>query len=190
MKRTKIAPLLLLAFLIPNADAVEGIFSDNFDPPPPLYSWIDYPNAPNTGFRAGVEITDFAQVFGHINDTDSMMPFPGRSGSSPVIMQFPGYETLAMQFVVPEEPYQGGVGCSSYSGQILDIAISTTPWDFPTDPVYATFNVAPGESGPTWSNYLPNKALLTPGQTYYYLFRLSDPQTHTVATGLNSVFGP
>jgi hypothetical protein len=191
--KTKVAALLpLLALLAPTirADDVDSIFSDSFDLPSPLYSTVSYPNSPNTGSRPGVDITDFAQVFGHSTNADSLVSFPGRSGSSPVILQFPGSGTVSMQFVVPTQHYQGSVGCSTYDGQTVDIAISTTPWAFPIDPVYASFGVGPGEYGPTWSNYLVNKAYIPPGSIRYYLIRLSTPQVDELRAGFNSTFGP
>lgn len=152
----------------------------------PLFSNVAYPNSPGSGIRPQVNIRDFGQVFGHRNSTDTVVPFPGAAGSSPAILQFPGDKIVAMQFVVPMTPYHGIVGCSSYYGHTVDIGISTNPNVFPTDPRYWS-RCGPGDGGPQWSNHYTNMALVNPGQTYYYVFRLSTPQPGLVSAAFNSV---
>lgn len=162
-------------------------------PPPtdvPIYSDIDYPNTPGDPVRRHVDITRFENVFGHMSGLDSAVMFPGRAGSQPTILAFPRDRTVAMATgPIPAGRFFGTPRVGSYASQVMDIGISLRPDTWPTDPRYVRFAVGTGAEGPTWSTYLTNKALLTPGLSYFFLFRLHEPHTGTVMVGLNHTFG-
>jgi hypothetical protein len=183
--------LILLLLLISCPAIADTLFIDSFEMPlPTRYSAVSYPNAPGSGTRYNVVITNFGAVFGHKDDKDAERPFPGRAGSSPAIWQYPGAVTNTMCFTMVTQPLHGSVGVSTYLGYTMDIGWSMNPWVFPIDPRYATLGAGPGDSGPTWSNYLTNKAYIPPGVFACLMTRLHTPVNGFVKLQLNNDFGP
>jgi hypothetical protein len=161
-------------------------------PPPPdgppgriTSSSIAY--VPSTGhYRMGVDLREYANLFGHATPDDDLIPFPGRSNSMPTILVFPKNGYVALHFRVPDDisPYRfGWIGRQEYNyGQDLTSSISATPGDF--NPMTA-LSVVSGQSGQALSKWRTstqaanNGALVLPGHDYFYNLKMTDPTRHS-----------
>jgi hypothetical protein len=144
---------------------------------------------PSAGTRGGVDLTSWDNIWGHSTASDTAVAWPGRHDSQPSILSFDRTKYIAAKIVVP--PGQG----SSYGwivhteynyGLDLTTAISTTCGDFaPANPVCKTvaqsgMNLTPWRVGGT--NFCP----LTPGTTYYFNVKATNPAQGTTTCAASS----
>jgi len=144
---------------------------------------IRYPNWGNgTGTRTNVDLTQFDNIWGHLNNVDSITPWPGVSGTQPAIMNWNRSQYAAAKFHVPANQsihQYGNFGYGTYySGPSMTLAISQTCGDFsPTNPVCVSTHGA-GESFRKWViNPFTNGCPLTPNTDYYVNIKMADPNT-------------
>lgn len=196
--------LLLSASLLAAGDVV---FSDTFDlsldgcPDSSIRASRGDIRYPTTGYslRQDVDLTLFENIWGHSNNNDSVVPWPGRNGSSPALLHFGKNQFFAARFHVPPgitTTSSGFYGYSTYfSGPLMEIAISTTCGDFlPTNTACVSTRGA-GESFGKW-RISPNvqNCPLTPDTDYFVNGRLVNAQPQDCigqpecSIGLNSTF--
>lgn len=175
------------------ANAVAGACAVVPPPPPPPggeppgrihSSAIAYvPSALNPPYnRMGVDLTDFAALFGHASTVDGVIPFPGRANSQPSIVVFPKTGYVALHFRVPAgfSPYRfGWISRQEYNyGQDLTSSISTTPGDFNPATAHEVINGLSGQALSFWraSAHAANRGvILQPDVDYYYNLKMTDP---------------
>lgn len=96
-----------------NADAVDDIFVDGFDSAsscqaPAGYGRLDIANMTygpvSNAYRAGVDVTEWDNVFGHGTAYDDVTPWPGVVGSSPVAHTLGRNEYMAIHFNTGNAP--------------------------------------------------------------------------------------
>lgn len=141
---------------------------------------IIYPNTGNSR-RWGEDLRYYENIWGHANNSDAPVLWPGRSGSAPAILKFWKSQFVAAQFTVPmgisSQAYLR-VGYSTYySGPLLDLSVSQTCGDFaPANPVCLTTGVSGGQS---FKKIVVAPATdgcpLIPGETYYINIRMNNP---------------
>ena len=150
---------------------------------------IYYPNS-GQGTRPNVSVTSWDSVWGYRNATDTLHPWPGVSGSSPVLMNFIRGRYLAARFTVPTTAAPtlfGFLNHGTYlAGPPLTMSISQSCGNFnPTATRCYIENRGAGESMVSWvTSENPNRCILTPGQSYYVNVKLTDP--NAVNTACNS----
>jgi hypothetical protein len=128
--------------------------------------------------RPNMDVTEWDNIWGHSNLVDAINPWPGGSGSAPVIRAFNRLVVLCAHFKTPSTPITPGfftyprnwVG-SDLTQYGIDIAVSKIKCDFtpnagstnfnalPTDDVVLSYRGAPGNP-----NYY---AILEPSTDYY-----------------------
>ena len=92
---------------------------------------IHYLPEPPAHVRHAVDITAWDNIWGHINETDDVTPWPGVSGASPTIWSIGKTQYLAAKFHVGPSVTSGFYKSVSYgAGPIIDAAISQTCGDF------------------------------------------------------------
>jgi len=157
-----------------------------------LTATIKYPNAPGSGIRNAVNVTQWGTVFGHRNSTDPESAWPGAAGASPAIAGFTGNGYIALEFT-PTVRAQVTVGVSSYYGWLLDGAWSTRPGDFTGSAACAGARGG-GDSFQKMSSDPARPGCYIPkGQRAYFNIRLHKPQDAPVTAQFNLstlVFGP
>jgi hypothetical protein len=174
------------------ANAVAGACVVTPPPPPPggappgriVSSAIAYvPGALNPPYnRVGVDLQEYANLFGHASTVDDLIPFPGRANAQPSILVFPKTGYVALRFRMPAgfSPYRyGWISRQEYNyGQDLTSSISRTPGDF--NPATAA-EVIEGRSGQRLSMWRSSAAaantgvILQPEVDYYYNLKMTDP---------------
>lgn len=196
--------LILSASLLGTADVV---FSDTFDLSPDTCpdssirasrSDIRYPTTGNS-LRYDVDLTLFENIWGHSNNSDSAVAWPGRNGSGPALLNFGKSQYVAARFHVPPgitTTSSGFYGYATYySGPPVELAISTTCGDFqPANPACVSTRSA-GESFGKW-RIVPStqNCPLAPDTDYFVNVRLVDALPDDCLfqpeckIGLNSVF--
>lgn len=196
--------LMLSASLLGAGDVV---FSDTFDLSPDscpdssiraTSSDIRYPTT-GSSLRYDVDITRFENIWGHANNSDNAVLWPGRNGSGPVLMNFGKNQYVAARFHVPPgitTTSSGFYGYATYfSGPLVELAISTTCGEFaPANPACVSTHGA-GESFGKW-RIQPNtqNCPLAPDTDYFVNARLVDALPEDCLgvpecrIGLNSVF--
>lgn len=138
---------------------------------------------PNTGSsrRYRVDVTAYENIWGHSNNSDAAILWPGRNGTQPALLDFWKTQFVAAKFHVPADvnPRQivtMGYG-TYYSGPTLDLSVSTTCGDFnPANANCVTTNVGAGSSFKkiVVAPYV-NGCPLTPGTDYYVNIRMTNP---------------
>ncbi len=94
---------------------------------------IHYLPEPPTHVRHGVDITQWDNIWGHINENDDVTTWPGVAGASPTISSIGTNQYLGAKFHVGAEPQSltGFYIDVSYGpGPPIDAAISTSCGDF------------------------------------------------------------
>ena len=103
-----------------------------------MVSDIHYLPEPPTHVRHAVPLTDWNNIWGHINENDNVTPFPGPVGASPTISTLGKTEYIAAKFNTGSLPanFSGFYKNVSYgAGPDLDMTISTACGDFaPAEP--------------------------------------------------------
>ena len=142
---------------------------------------IRYPNT-GSGVRNNVDLTVYDNIWGHLNNTDGVTPWPGVNGTQPAILNWNRATYVAAKFHVPanESTHQyGRLGYGTYySGPPMTLSISSTCGDFsPTNPVCVSTHGA-GESFNKWViDPFTNGCPLTPNTDYYVNIKMADPNT-------------
>lgn len=140
---------LLLAAATSQTQPADGIYKDSFDSGASCPATIDSPNGPlnlrrisdiwyyPAGVRHTVDVTDFANIWGHIDALDGLTDWPGVPGASPTIKTIGRHEYVAAKFHVPPDalPTLNGTmkHVSYWGGPPIDVSISQTCGDF--DPI-------------------------------------------------------
>lgn len=141
---------------------------------------IDYPNIPGAGVRRGVDVTQFANIWGHATDRDAAVPYPGRDGAVPSVS---GWGTngayVAAAFTAPASATYNTLRFSTYTDanvDALDAAVSTRCGDFVPGAAHCSIrNVGAGDALLKIAQ-LPyrNGCALVVGRPYYFMFAPSN----------------
>jgi hypothetical protein len=196
---------LLLSTSILGASDV--VFRDTFDlsldgcPDSSIRATISDIRYPTSGMslRYDVDITKFENIWGHLNNSDSAVLWPGRNSSGPALRNFGKNQFIAARFHVPPgiaTTSSGFYGYATYfSGPSVELAISSACGDFlPANPACVSTHGA-GESFGKWR--IQPSALncpLAPDTDYFVNVRLVDALPEDCGyqpecyIGLNSIF--
>lgn len=192
-----IAALVLALAASGTSDSIltDGFDSIDFCRAPPLtrlatsnitYGVSQFPT------RSAVNVTEWDNIWGHVNTTDAVVSWPGRSGSGPRLRDFTRTSFLAAHFKTP--PLVSGMtvsqGFFTYpsfaAGENIDMAVSTTCGDFypnETDSGCSVTNVASADNRVTGWKFTPGNTgvncVLLPNTDYYLNIRLTDPDAST-----------
>lgn len=141
---------------------------------------IIYPSTGNSR-RWGVDLRQYENIWGHANNSDTPVLWPGRSGATPAILKFWKNQFVAARFTVPQDAVPQTylrVGYSTYySGPLLDLSVSQNCGDFaPANPTCLTTGASGGQF---FKKIVIAPAVdgcpLTPGQTYFINIRMNNP---------------
>ncbi len=131
---------------------------------------IKYPNVPGSGIRRNADVTKYAEIWGHANNTDTAVPFPGRTGSVPAVSGWLANHYIAAEFIASSNTRQYVVlGYSQYySGPALKIVVSEQPGVFTSPNPNCVSVLGSGESAKkiVISPYT-NGCQLISGRRYY-----------------------
>ena len=129
--------------------------------------------------RYNVDVTEWANIWGHATALDDVVPWPGRSNASPVFLDFGRTTYIAAHFQVPPgtpSTWYGWIIHTEYEyGADVTAAISTGCGDF-SPPAQACYTL--GTSGQLlvpWRTRTGNFCNLVPGADYYLNLKLRDP---------------
>ena len=158
---------------------------------------------PSSGTRQGVDLTSWDNIWGHSTAADTTVAWPGRHDSQPSILSFDRNKYIAAKIVVPagQSNSYGWIVHTEYNyGLDLTTSISTTCGDFnPTNPLCKSvttsgMNLTPWRA-PPGANFCP----LTPGTTYYFNVKATNPaqgtstcpaSSNTCVIGTSNNFSP
>lgn len=178
-----IAALLLAASTAQTSGDV--IFSDGFELATSLTrlttSDVRYPNTGNS-LRYDVDVTQYDNIWGHATNSDPVVPWPGRNGAVPTLLDFGKTEYICAQFHVPDDVapgLYGALGYSTYySGPALTLAYSQACGDFDPEIANCVSTVGTGEA---FKKFViaphVNGCPLTPGSDYYANFKIAHPES-------------
>lgn len=136
---------------------------------------IAYVNS--TGIRVGGDLTMYDNIWGHTTSSDTLVPWPGRVPSMPIITMS-RHQYIAAQFTVPSGVSQalyGEIARTTYSyGIDMTVAISRTCGDFnPTNP--RCLSAIPTGDFPHWqTSPTGNQCPVTDG-VYYLNIKVTSP---------------
>jgi len=186
------AALLVLAMTPAGTDT---IFQDGFDVTPggcpagqQMVADFSYIGDDSLRDRYNVDVTDWANIWGHATALDAVVPWPGRSNSSPVFLDFGRTTYVAAHFLVPAgtpSNWFGWIVHTEYDyGADVTGAISTICGDF-SPPAQACYTQgASGQNLVPWRTTTGNFCNLVPGTDYYLNLKLRDPNAQ--ATGCDA----
>jgi hypothetical protein len=145
---------------------------------------IHYLPEPPAHVRHTVDLTLWDNIWGHINETDDVTPWPGVSGSSPTIWTIGKTQYVAAKFHTSSLTTTNGFfkNVSYGAGPNLDMAISQSCGDFaPTEASCLKTNI-PSSDTPLvfWrlDTVVSNSYChLTPNSDYYVNIQFHDPNT-------------
>jgi hypothetical protein len=136
--------------------------------------------------RAGVDVREWNNIWGHYTSTDAVHPWPGISGAEPMIRNFGRTNFVAAHFNTGAT----GVGVGNYlfnvnlPGPNIDMSISTTCGDFSANaanPACSVTNIVSADTSTLYWNFTggsPNfKCQLAPNTDYYLNIKLTDPNS-------------
>jgi len=137
-----------------------------------LISDINY--LPGTHIRHGVDLTLWNNIWGHINESDNVTPFPGPNGASPTIQTLGKTQYIAAKFNSGSLPvnFTGSYINVSYgAGPNLDMSISTACGDFVAQPGCLVTNIPSGDISLVYWRMINGNSFYCPLQqnTDYYL---------------------
>ena len=146
---------------------------------------IHYLPEPPPHVRHTVDITNWDNIWGHINESDDVTPWPGVPGTSPTIWSIGKTQYVAAKFTVPANASPSLTGfyknVSYGAGPNLDMSISQTCGDFaPAQAGCVRTNVPATDQGLVYwrmSNPTGFYCALTPGTQYYLNVQFHDPAT-------------
>jgi hypothetical protein len=139
----------------------------------------------NEHVRPGVDVTQWDNIWGHINELDDIVLWPGVPGSSPTIKNVGKTEYIAAKFHVPADASPTLLGKFKHvvygGGPNVDATISRTCGDFESrdEGCHAENWVANDNYTLLWRVSSANRFYchLDPGADYYLNIRFTDPQT-------------
>jgi hypothetical protein len=145
---------------------------------------IHYLPEPPAHVRPGVQITQWDNIWGHINETDGITPWPGVAGASPTIWTIGKTQYVAAKFHTGALTTTNGFfkNVSYGAGPNLDMAISQNCGDFaPTEAACLKSDVPSSDTALVFwrldtvvsSSYCH----LTPNSDYYVNIQFHDPAT-------------
>jgi hypothetical protein len=142
---------------------------------------IKYPNIPQMPQRANVDVTQYDNIWGHMNASDGVTPWPGIDGTQPAILNWATNTYIAAKFHVPatQVVHYGWQGYGTYySGPDIVLSYSTTCGDFaPVNPLCVSTHGA-GEGFKKWSMLQTVTGCpLLPNTDYFVNMKMSDPNT-------------
>lgn len=161
-------------------------------PPPPAAGRITASNiayVPSSGVRF-TGVTEWAAIWGHATATDVEVPFPGRSNSSPSIVNFTRGGYLAAHFKPSGAGARFGyITHTEYNyGGDLTWSISTAAGDFnPANPKCRGATTS-GQTIGRWTTAPTSYASFCPvaqGVDYYLNVKLTNPAQGTTTCGAN-----
>lgn len=147
---------------------------------------IHYLPEPPPHIRHGVDLTVWDNIWGHINESDDVTPWPGVQGASPTIWTLGKTQYIGALFHVgdipPTSSLSGFYKNVSYgAGPNLDMAISTTCGDFaPPQPGCSVSNVPAQDQPLVYWRMSPggtSYCQLTGNTDYYLNVQFHDPNT-------------
>jgi hypothetical protein len=139
----------------------------------------------NAHVRRNVDVTQWDNIWGHIDELDDLMLWPGVPGASPTIRTVGKTEYVAAKFHVPIEALPTLNGTFKHvmygGGPNVDATISRTCGDFETRDEGCWVQDALANDNPMlrWRVSSSNRFYchLDPGSDYYLNIRFTDPQT-------------
>lgn len=190
---------LLLAAATSQTQPDDGIFKDGLDSGASCPASISSPNGPlgyrrtsdilylPNGVRHTVDITEFDNIFGHIDALDDLTDWPGVPGASPTIKTIGREEYVGAAFHVPftaPSSLWGRFKHVIYSGgPHIDVSISRTCGDFdPVDPYCQAKDVDNDDSFfMTWrvSAEMFHACTIEPDTDYFLNVRFTDPHENS-----------
>jgi hypothetical protein len=139
---------------------------------------------PGNHIRHGVSLTEWTNIWGHINESDNVTPYPGPNGSSPSIQTLGKTQYIAARFNSGSLPanFFGFYNNVSYgAGPNLDMSISTACGDFsPAEQGCIVTDVPSTDRGLVYWRMINGTSFYCPLQqnTDYYLnVQFHDPAT-------------
>lgn len=179
-------PTLLLITTLALSDA--SIFRNGFEPTGCPAGRFTYSSVVGYGvyiegpYRFNVDTTEWTNLWGHKNTTDTMMPWPGRLGSGPSITKFERARFLAAHFFTGSTRMNGSLAYSeSMPGPNLDVTIGACG-DFnpqPKNPGCVQMNRAKGSDVLTWGFTAPGnpaRCAIQANTDYWLNVRMHDPK--------------
>lgn len=176
------AALLVLATVPGVTDTIFiGDFENASACPPGRQVLGDFAYASDGGFRQrlNVDVTEWANIWGHSTALDDPLPWPGRSDSTPIFLNFGRATYIAAHFqVLPGTPttWYGWIVHTEYDyGADITTAISTRCGDF--DPTSAACFSAgmSGQNMVPWRTGSGNLCHVPPPGDYYMNMEFRDP---------------
>lgn len=169
------AALLVLALTPAGTDT---IFDDGFDTTSAcpagrqLFTDFAYVGDDSQRNRYNVDVTLWDNIWGHATALDDVVPFPGRSNSAPVFLNFGASTYMAAEFHVPANAQPntyGWIGQTEYNHEAdLAAAISPNCGDFSPAAQHCFSQGVGGGNLVPWAVAPPNSfCALQPGATYY-----------------------
>jgi hypothetical protein len=144
---------------------------------------------PSSGTRAGVDLTSYDNIWGHSTSSDALVTWPGRHDSQPSILTFTRTKYLAAKFTVPvgQPNGYGWISHTEYNyGLDLTTSISTNCGDFsPVNPLCLSVTVS-GQNLTPWRVGAGGFCPLTPGQTYFFNVKPTNPAQGTTTCAASS----
>ncbi len=129
--------------------------------------------------RYGVDVDEWANIWGHATALDDVVPWPGRSNSAPVFLNFGKSTYVAAHFQVPPgtpSTWFGWIIHSEYQyGTDLTGAISTVCGDFSPAAQHCYTAGTSGQLIVPWRTSAGAFCDLTPGVDYYLNLKIRDP---------------
>lgn len=150
-----------------------------------LVSDIHYLPEPPAHVRHAVDLTLWDNIWGHLNESDNVIPWPGPNGASPTIATLQKTEYVAAKFHVPAgtlSTLSGFYKNVSYgAGPNLDMSISTACGDFaPAQAGCVVTDVPSNDQGLVyWRMVNPSNfyCQLTPNTDYFLNLQFHDINT-------------
>lgn len=138
--------------------------------------------------RPGVDTTEWDSIWGHASATDAVFPWPGRSGSAPVLRHFSRSNFVAIHFRTPATASAASTLTGFFTYPLdwndpnADMAISTKCGDFnsnPQNPGCVVLDTPAINEAPLWWKFSPGNesrfCILQPDRDYFLNIRLTDP---------------
>lgn len=139
----------------------------------------------NAHVRHNVNVTEWDNIWGHINELDNLILWPGAPGASPTIRSIGKTEYVAAKFHVPSTALPTLYGTFKHviygGGPNIDMTISRTCGDFENLQQGCWVHDLPANDVQSlrWRVSSSNSRYchLDPGQDYFLNIRFSDPHT-------------
>jgi hypothetical protein len=177
------AALLVLAMA---SGVTDTIFVGDFESPGTCptgqQTRANFAYASDGGFRQrlDVDVTEWANIWGHATALDDALPWPGNSFSTPIFLNFARSTYIAAHFQVPPgtpSTWYGWIVHTEYNyGADITTAISTRCGDFdPTDAACFSAGTSGQNMGPWRTASTGNLCHVPPPGDYYLNMKFRDP---------------